>query len=147
MFTIGVFAIILDEKKRVLFCHRTDHNIWNLPGGVLKKGEAPWDGVVREIKEEIGLDVEVEKLVGIYSKLKSDDIVLQFICQVTGGKLVLSNEADEIKYFACADIPHNTVVKQVERVKDFFNNPNKLNMKTQTGKSTRELINEGYFNT
>jgi ADP-ribose pyrophosphatase YjhB (NUDIX family) len=37
---IGVFAIIFDDKKRILFCHRTDRDLWNLPGGALEKGEA-----------------------------------------------------------------------------------------------------------
>ncbi len=40
-FNIGVFAIIFDRKKRILFCHRTDCDLWNLPGGALEKGEAP----------------------------------------------------------------------------------------------------------
>ena len=52
MFTIGVFAIIFDDKNRILFCHRRDHDLWNLPGGRLEKGEAPWKGVIREVKEE-----------------------------------------------------------------------------------------------
>jgi len=45
MFTIGVFAIILDESRRVLLCHRRDFDLWNLPGGGLERGESPQDGV------------------------------------------------------------------------------------------------------
>lgn len=41
MLNIGVFAIIFGDKKRILFCHRTDYDLWNLPGGVLEKDEAP----------------------------------------------------------------------------------------------------------
>lgn len=52
MFKIGAFAIILDEQGRVLLCHRRDIDAWNLPGGGLLSGEAPWQGVVRETKEE-----------------------------------------------------------------------------------------------
>ena len=50
-FTIGVFGIILDEQSKILLVHRTDYDLWNLPGGRLESGESPWEGVVREIKE------------------------------------------------------------------------------------------------
>ncbi|MCD4705344.1 NUDIX domain-containing protein [bacterium] len=143
MFTIGVFAIIFDDKNRILFCHRTDYDLWNLPGGRLEKGEAPWKGVIREAKEETGLDVEVVKMTGIYSKPNTDDIVLQFVCKAIGGKITLNEEADKIKYFAFADIPNNTVPKQIPRIKDVLDNPDEFHMKEQFGKSTKELIKEG----
>jgi len=84
-FTVGVFAIIRDDDRRVLLCHRRDHDLWNLPGGALEHGEAPWDGVIREVSEETGLDVEVSRLAGIYSKPEADDLVFSFLCRRTGG--------------------------------------------------------------
>lgn len=41
-FTIGVFGIIRDEQDRVLLVLRNDYDLWNLPGGGLENGEAPW---------------------------------------------------------------------------------------------------------
>ena len=99
-FTIGVFAAIFDEKNRILFCHRTDYDLWNLPGDVLEHGETPWDCIIREVKEETGLDAKIERLTGIYSKPNKNEIVFQFVCTVVGGKITLNNEADKIKYFA-----------------------------------------------
>ena len=58
---------------------------WNLPGGVLEHGEAPWECVIREVKEETGFDVKIEKLSGIYSKPTQNEIVFQYICTVIGG--------------------------------------------------------------
>ena len=142
-FTIGVFAIIFDDKNRILFCHRRDYDVWNLPGGALESEEAPWEGVIREVKEETGLNVEIEKLTGIYSKPKEDDIVIQFICKVISGELALNDEADKIKYFRYDEIPHNTVPKQVERIKDVIENPDKLITKNQLGKQSMQLIKEG----
>ena len=80
-FTIGVFAIIHDDERRVLLCHRRDHDLWNLPGGALEHGEAPWDGVIREVREETGLEVEVSGLAGVYSKPEADDLVFSFLCR------------------------------------------------------------------
>jgi len=141
---IGAFAIILDDKNRVLLCHRRDYDLWNLPGGGMHMNEAPWECVVREVKEEIGLDVEVERLTGVYSKRNQNDLVFSFICRVIGGKLTLTDEADQIDYFSVGEIPKNTAPKQVERIKDFLADKSKtLTMRVQEGPSSISLIKEG----
>ena len=126
----------------MLLCHRRDHNLWNLPGGGLEKGEAPWNGVIREVKEEVGLEVEVSRMQGVYSKPEKDEIVFSFICDQTGGKITLTDEADEIRYFSLEDIPINTSQKQVERIKDALTN-NDIVLKVQQGPSSIDLIKQG----
>lgn len=143
MFKIGVFGIITDNKGRVLLCHRRDHDLWNLPGGRVRAGENPWAALVREVKEETGLEVKTIHLTGVYSKPDKNEIVLSFACQVTGGELALNDEADKIEYFAIRQFPKNTAPKQVERVKDFFSDKNKTHFRVQTGLSSIELIKEG----
>ena len=59
-FSIGAFAIVFDERGRVLLRHRQDFDLWNLPGGGVESGELPTEAVIRETKEETGLDVVVE---------------------------------------------------------------------------------------
>ena len=44
-FHIGAFAIIFDGRDEALLCLREDLNIWNLPGGRVERGEAPWEAV------------------------------------------------------------------------------------------------------
>src|SRR6267378_7972806 len=56
---MGAFAVIFDAEANVLLCHRTDRDAWNLPGGKVEAGEAPWEAAVREVHEEIGLHVRV----------------------------------------------------------------------------------------
>ena len=142
-FTIGVFGIIFDEQKRVLLVHRTDYDLWNLPGGRLESGEAPWEGVIREIKEETGFEAEVIKIAGVSFKPDKDNIVFTFLCKVLGGQSTLSRESDKIEYFEIDKIPKNTVIKQLERIKDVLNNPDEVILKIQTGKTSIELIKEG----
>ena len=143
-FTIGVFAAILDEKNRILFCHRTDHDLWNLPGGALEYSETPWDCAIRETKEETGLDIKVKRLAGVYSKPDKNEVVFQFICEIVGGKITLNKEADKIEYFAFNDIPKNTPPKQVERIKDVLVGKGEtLVMKIQEGPSSIDLIKSG----
>src|SRR5262245_58989496 len=73
--SVGAVAVILDAEGRVLLCHRRDCDLWNLPGGGMEAGETPWQAVVREVKEEVGLDVVVTRLAGVYSKPDRADLV------------------------------------------------------------------------
>ena len=123
MFTIGAFAVILDKERRVLFCHRRDRDLWNLPGGRVQAYEAPWEGVVREVKEEVGLTIKPERLIDISSKPLHREIVLTFLCLVARGKPKLSDEADAIVFFSLSELPEKISLRQRERVVDFFQNP------------------------
>jgi 8-oxo-dGTP diphosphatase len=124
-FTIGAFAIITDSENRILLCLRNDYNVWNLPGGGVDRGETPWECVVREVKEETGLTVIVEKLVGIYSKPEEGDLVFSFKCQIVAGDIQTTEEAKEIKYFGVDEFPPNIIRKQVERIKDYIATPDR----------------------
>lgn len=139
---IGIFALLFDDQRKVLLCHRRDHDLWNLPGGGLKPNETPWDGVIREVKEETGLDVRVDRLAGVYSKPESNEIVFSFVCTIVGGTIIQTNEADIISYFELKDIPSNTSPKQVERIRDALES-NECVMKVQTGPSSIELLKQG----
>ncbi len=138
-FTIGVFGFIFNVKREVLLCHRRDYDLWNPPGGQLENGESPWQGVVRELKEETGLDVIVERLTGVYSKLEKNDIVFAFLCKEVGGKITLNDEADEIKYFPVDKLPYHISPKQVERLTDLLENK-EITLRVQDSVSSVELF-------
>ena len=118
MFTIGAFAIIFDGNGKVLLSHRRDMDAWNLPGGGVQARELPTEAVIRETREETGLEVFIERLVGVYGKDDRNELVFAFVCRVVGGELTLSDEADKHRYFSMDQIPPNTLSKQVERIQD-----------------------------
>lgn len=120
MNSLGAFAVIFDGKSRVLLCHRTDMDAWNLPGGGVEGVESPWDAVVREVMEEVGLEVRVERLIGIYSVPEQQVLVCTFLCVPTGGNICLSAEADDIQWFTRESLPPSTLPRHVERVNDAY---------------------------
>jgi 8-oxo-dGTP pyrophosphatase MutT (NUDIX family) len=92
---------------------------WNLPGGGLMSGETPWQAVIREVQEEVGLIVHVEKLTGVYAYPPGNDLIFSFFCTITGGEIVESDEADAITYFPVEQLPPTTHLHHVLRIKDF----------------------------
>jgi ADP-ribose pyrophosphatase YjhB (NUDIX family) len=60
-------AVVVDQAGRILLIRRSDNGLWAIPGGLMDIGEDIARTVRREVKEETGLDVEPEALVGIYS--------------------------------------------------------------------------------
>lgn len=123
MYTLGAFAVVFDSQNRALLCHRRDMDFWNLPGGGVQSRELPTEAVVRETREETGLDVEVDRLVGIYGKSDKDDLVFVFRCRVIGGTLTISDETDACAYFDPDELPPNTLARgwQIERIRDGAN--------------------------
>ncbi len=140
---LGAFAIILDADRRVLLCHRRDLDVWNLPGGGVESRETPWDAVVREVREETTLVVAMERLAGIYSKPDQAELVFSFVCTILAGAPTLTDEADEIAYFALDEVPRNTSIKQFERIRDALGADLRLHLKVQVGPSSRDRAEHG----
>ncbi|TMC71769.1 MAG: NUDIX domain-containing protein [Chloroflexi bacterium] len=115
---MGAFVVIFDERRRVLLCHRRDIDVWNLPGGGVEDGEAPWDAAVREAREEVGVEVEIVRLTGLYWKPERNDLVFNFEGRIKSGIPTTSDEANEVGYFAVDEIPANMSPLQLERIHD-----------------------------
>ncbi|MBV9691101.1 MAG: NUDIX domain-containing protein [Ktedonobacteraceae bacterium] len=116
-FRIGVYALIF-ENGQVLLAHRRDIDWWNLPGGGMEVGETVDEALRREVREETGLEVELEQLVGVYSKPQKQEVVLTFRCRVTGGILTSTEESRVCRYFVPDALPENTLPKHRQRVED-----------------------------
>ena len=102
---VGVGAIII-QNGRILIVRRGSEpgkGKWSVPGGLVELGETVKQTVVREVKEECGLDVEVDKLIDVVDsmtfdengKLKYHFVILDFFVKLKGGELKPGNDAKE----------------------------------------------------
>jgi len=82
--SVSVAGIVLDHAGRVLVIQRRDKGHWESPGGILELGEQFEDGVHREVLEETGLDVHVDRLTGVYKNLRLGVVALVFRCAPLG---------------------------------------------------------------
>lgn len=58
-------GVLRDAGNRVLLCELTYKKEWDLPGGVIETGESPAIGLVREIEEELGIEVKINSLLTV----------------------------------------------------------------------------------
>jgi len=139
-FVIGIFALIFQGREHVLLGRRRDYDVWNLPGGGLRQGEAVAEGIVREVKEETGLIVDVERLVGVYSKPYKNEVVLTFVCHRMSGELRPTEEATEWRYFSVDELPRNLLPKHRERILDAARHQAPAILRVQRGPADLELL-------
>ncbi len=114
-----------------------------MPGGGLEPDEAPWDGAVREVKEEVGLDVRITRLVGLYWKERQQEVVFQFEAATVGGALTVSDEADEVRFFALEELPEKLSPSQRERIHEAAQGHDHAILMTQGHRTSRELLADG----
>ena len=106
-YRVAVAAIILDDEKRILLCEHTYRKFypWGLPGGGLEYGESPECGIRREVWEETGYEVDVERLLSAESSKEFHHVSLIYLCKLVGGSFVSNLETSQIKFFAMDDLP------------------------------------------
>src|SRR6266498_3463363 len=106
----SVTAIVPNDRGELLLVHKTDNNLWAIPGGGMDVGEYMAETVVREVKEETGIDVEVTGVVGIYTNpnhvMAYDDGEVRQQCSICfttrmlGGQLTTSSETSDVQFVA-----------------------------------------------
>lgn len=102
---LTVDVVITDSESRVLLMQRgTDpyKGSWVLPGGIVDPEETVEQAAIREAKEEVGLDLRLVRLIGVYSQPGRDPrgsfISVAFHAHVIGGELTKTQEAQAFRW-------------------------------------------------
>jgi NADH pyrophosphatase NudC (nudix superfamily) len=106
LFVIGVAAVIFDEENRIFLGKSTYQRFhpWGVLGGALEYGEAAEEAVVREVWEETGMRIKVEKLLMIRS-FTPDRFILYYLCAIQEGVFQPSDEISEAGFFSLDALP------------------------------------------
>ena len=106
---VGVGAVMV-ERGRVLLVKRGQPPLkdrWSPPGGLVELGETVREAVAREVGEETGLRVEVDKLLGVFDRVVRDEagriqyhyVLVDFLCRAVGGELKAAGDAVDARWF------------------------------------------------
>ncbi len=118
-----VDIVVMNNKGEVLLAKRNvppGKGKWHIPGGGVAKGERIVQTAVRKIKEETGLNIKLQRLVGIWDAPKRNpilhDVTFVFLAKAVGGRLRGSPDAREVKFFNPSKLPkmmfaHNSEIE------------------------------------
>ena len=125
---LTVDAVAIDNDKILLIKRKYEpfKGKWALPGGRVECGERVEEAVLRELKEETGLDGEIVRLVGVYSDPNRDPrghyVTVVFLVKVKG-ELRANTDAEEAKWFPLSEVPwddlafdHAKIIKDALRL-------------------------------
>jgi mutator protein MutT len=119
---VGVGAVIVDDGKVVLIRRRYEPlaGQWSLPGGAVELGETLEASVVREMREETGLDVEVGPVIEVFDRITFDDarriryhyVLVDYLCWIVDGELRAGSDVDDAIFVDPSDLgPYELTAK------------------------------------
>jgi ADP-ribose pyrophosphatase YjhB (NUDIX family) len=121
---VGAVGVVFNDRGEVLLAqhsYRTDYE-WGLPGGWVAPGENPADAVIREIAEELKIDVTVERLLvcdkvpAVRRSTAPPHIGLAFLCRAVGGEMKASHEIVCVEWTDPSHVTRNLAPFQMEAI-------------------------------
>lgn len=105
-YRLSSHAVILNENNEVLLLKATYVNCaWGLPGGGLDIGETIHEALIRECKEELGCDISIDYLSGVYFHSAVISHAFIFRCHLSkNSNIQLSSEHSEFKWFSIDEL-------------------------------------------
>lgn len=104
-------VVVIDSDRRLLLVKRSvepGKGLWCLPGGFMEIGETPERCALRELKEETGLDGEIERFIGIEmsrSTIHESVLVAAYIIRGWKGMMKAGDDAEEVRFFPSGGLP------------------------------------------
>ena len=122
---VAVGTIIRDDRNRVVLVKRAiepGYGKWVFPGGYVDRGEEVRIAAMREAREEVGLEVRIDRLIDIYSYTGRTPVVIVYEATMISGCLACDEEGLEAKFFGAEEIPWDDLAfhSTQEALREFF---------------------------
>lgn len=138
--SVSVAGAVVREDGRILAIQRADNGTWEPPGGVLELGESVEDGVRREVYEETGIRVTVERLTGVYKNVTRGVVALVFRCHPEAGQTRTSEESTAVAWLTREEVSDRMGEVYAVRMLDALEADTAPHVRTHDG---RQFIADG----
>lgn len=118
--SVSVAGVVVDDQDRVLLIQRRDNGKWEPPGGVLELNETFEEGVQREVLEETGVHIVVDRVTGVYKNLNRGIVALVFRCSLAAGRPRETAESMSVKWVHRSEVNSMMIEAYAVRVTDAF---------------------------
>jgi 8-oxo-dGTP diphosphatase len=102
--SVSVAGIVVNDEGHVLAVQRRDNAHWEAPGGVLELDETFEAGVIREVQEETGVRVSVERLTGVYKNMARGIVALVYLCRPVAGAPQSTPESRATRWLSTQEV-------------------------------------------
>lgn len=120
-------GVVIQKDNKILLVKRKYEPYkgdWCLPAGFMEYDESPEKCAIRETKEEINLDVELDGLFGVYSGKddpRTHAVLIMYWAKVKGGELKPGDDAEEVRFFGKDEVPQNIAfLAHRQIIKEYF---------------------------
>lgn len=131
--SVSAAGVIVNREGNILVIKRRDNGEWQPPGGVLELAETIEEGLRREILEETGIEVSIDRLTGVYKNMGLGVIALVFQCAPRGGQIRTSSETEEVRWMSTDEIQSTMTPAFAIRVRDALGGPATVALRSHEG--------------
>ncbi|MEM2995126.1 MAG: NUDIX hydrolase [Candidatus Bathyarchaeia archaeon] len=118
---VGVGAVIIRKGEILLEKRKSEpgRGKWSIPGGLVELGENVVQTVIREVKEETGLDVEKPELIDVVDNIIRDEngeikyhfVIIDYFVRVKGGEAKAQSDAEELRWVPLGEVEKYDLTK------------------------------------
>lgn len=119
-FVVGIIAFVIKDNE-ILLIKNSYQSKWGLPGGWLKQGEQISECIERELEEELGLKVKMEKIFEVKSMKSKPVLDIAVVCKTQKTELIPDNkEVEEAQFFNMNSLPQDILFTQKPYLDEFL---------------------------
>ena len=128
---VGCGALIVNEQNQTLLIKRTgktksNAGQWSKPGGTVEFGETVEAAIVREIKEELGVQIKLGQFLGFTNHIIPEEqqhwVALHYLAQITEGEVqnLEPEKHEEVRWFSFDELPDNMTLTTREPIEAYL---------------------------